>query len=524
MSLLLYLLVDFLPSIGVRVTITRLAARGVPKMRIPILIAAISVAAVSSQSIPAQEKKASDKTAYAKPQMKSHFDFDGSPERIYWGADQKVPYIFVSSNRSSADNEGVLQSENSFTMFRFPLERAVPRFTIRGGHRIVEVFPNDMAVVTAQIETGRINVIRELRYWDLVVNGDLLKDQIGEKTAELKERTNWLDPSKVGPIGAVPLDDLAGNDFKLTPDAKGIWNTYFETNDDGTLARSGVRLLHPITGKILRRLQPIDGRIVRVIFDPDCRYAIAAIVGGVESGKEVAMTSGAICWDLQSGKVAWEAAAPREWLSTTVAISADAKVAAVAFYLDQWYPANKGGGAPGIPAGGRQDLPPRSVRVVDAATGKTMHEVDSKSDENPGGLHLSHDGSLMVINMSPYAQFGVTTYAQVWNTSSRKQIYRWAGSAIWSFLPVADTPTLVIAESRGRQRLVSAPASGVVPGGRGLGGPGERPGGGRGGPGGGLGAGFTGADSFGGASTMSLSFSYSSRLGIWRFDADAGKK
>ena len=187
---------------------------------------------------------------------------------------------------------------------------------------MVDVFPNDQAYVSARIESDGINAVRELRFQESLLKLEITSKNTGYIEDRLKNRintpnrfrprSNWIDPMQLGPVGPLMVDDVTSDHFKLTPDGKGIWNAYYEKNDDGENARVSLRLLHPITGKVLKQLPSVESYYLdSCYFDRECRFAITQTRTTKEIAAELS-TFGVTCWNLEKGTIAWKAEPPKD--------------------------------------------------------------------------------------------------------------------------------------------------------------------------------------------------------------------
>ena len=460
----------------VTATIAHLAYQGVFTMRMLFLIAAtasLATVSVALTSAPAEEKKAPPVAKveakkdepkaneppthleYSKPRMLSFHDLDGEPQKLLWGADVKEPYLFVEE----AEPNKAGQVTNAIRIYRQRDPDLVTRFELPKGHRLMDVFPKDAAFVSARIESGGINSVRELRYFEsnmkleTTSNGRgpiLRKTEIERVDNTFEHRQNWLNPEVPGFVSTVPLDEDAGEDFKLTPDGKEIWYSFRETNDAGSYVRMGLRLLNPITGEVLKKLPSIDANQYSYRLDKSCRFATT-----IEHARKSPIPALAVTnWDLEKGAIVWTANAPNEMHPTSIAVSTDGRFTAVAYEMNESesYKAsrnNRGRGGIRSEETDLSSLTPKqlqdlkakfratTVHLLDATTGKLIREFPFKEEDLELKIELSPDGELLLVKSTTYSYKSSrwSKFVKVYETRNRALVHRWNGDGLCSFQP-----------------------------------------------------------------------------------------
>ena len=452
----------------VTATISYLAYQGVFTMRMLFLIAAtasLATVSVALTSTPADEKKAppvakveakkdepkanepTTHLEYGKPRMLSFHDLDGAPQKLLWGADAKEPYLFVEEAKPNKEAE----VGYAIRIYRQRDPDLVTQFELPKGHRIVEVFPKDDAFVSARIESGSINSVRELRYLESTRKLPLQTTRNDGPVSTFVSRNNWLDLKSPAKVEAVSLDEDAGENFKLTPDCKGIWYSFRETNDAGSYVRMGLRLLNPITGEVLKKLPSIDANQYSYRLDKSCRYATTIEY----AGKSRPINARAVTnWDLEKGAIVWAASAPNEMHPTSIAVSTDGRFTAVAYEMNESesYKAslnNRGRGGIRSEETDLSSLTPKqlqdlkakfraaTVHLLDATTGKLIREFPFKEEDLELKIELSPDGELLLVKSTSYtyASSKWSKFVKVYETRNRALVHRWNGDGLCSFQP-----------------------------------------------------------------------------------------
>ncbi len=444
----------------VTATIAHLAYQGVFTMRMLFLIAAtasLATVGVALTTAPAEEKKAPPiakveakkdepkanepptHLEYGKPRMLSFHDLDGAPQKLLWGADVKEPSLFVKQAKLNKTGQFTYEISAYSEVNRYS------RFELPKGHHIVDVFTRDPAFVSARIESNGINAIRELRYFE---SKTMLKVILMDTTDDFVHRKNWIDPKVPGFISTVPLDDVAGEDFKLTHDGKGIWNSYRETNDTGETVRIGLRLLNPITGEVLKKCESVQASLFSLQFDATGRNAVA--VHKVPNN-EYRVT----CWNLEKGTIAWTATAPKEMHATSATVSKDGQHVAVAYEMNvsktyeslQSFQRGNDVGWPQLSRKDKDELEakflPTTVHLINAATGKLIREIALKKDDLHLDIELSPDVELLLVKSNLNGSKLVKVYE---TRKGGKLVHVWKGDGLCSFRPfTADDSKVILA-------------------------------------------------------------------------------
>ena len=447
-------------------------------------VAKVEVKKEGAKEVPQPVKR----VEWSKPRMVNYHDLDLAPKKLRWGADQKEPYLFVEMENAKVSGADKTFT-NSIWAYRLHDEVVVTCCDPPTGHQFVDVFPNDPALMTARIDSGGINALRELRYLesrsklaDTSRNETFILDTQNRRTRVpnvFQARGNWLDPMQPGKVGPLHIDDIASDHFKLTPDAKGIWNAYHERNDAGEITRIGLRLLHPITGKVEKQLPSVEAIYLNALnYDRECRFAVAHTVTSVKFADDGnTQTMGVTCWNLAKGTIAWNAAIPKDMVPHSVAISADGSVTTIAYQMTEGnkYMAilndreelkrrntitRKGK----VLSKNEQEefeskLSPTTVHLFDTATGKKSGEVAFKKEDQRPEITLSPSGQLLLIsttsfnenksgNKSPYRS-SWSKRVRVFDTHTSKIVHQWTGAGLFSFRPTNQNgfPVLAIAET-----------------------------------------------------------------------------
>ncbi len=465
----------------VTATISYLAYQGVFTMRMLFLIAATASLATVSLALttaPAEEKKvppiakveakkdepkANESTThveYGKPRMLSFHDLDGAPQKLLWGADAKNPLLFVEQ----AEPNKTGQVKYAIRVYLHDDHTPVTQFELPKGHRIVDVFPKIDAFVSARIESSGINSVRELRYFQSNTKLETTRQGFGkiERNGKLEGAQNtfedrimsWIDPKVPGFIRTVPLDEVAGEDFKLTIDGKGIWNSYRETNDTGETVRLGLRLLNPVTGEVLKKCESVQARTFSLQFDATGRNAVA--VHKVPN-KEYRVT----CWNLEKCTIAWTATAPKEMHATSATVSKDGQFVAVAYDINEskiyesLESLQRGNdvGWPQLSRKRKEELEakflptleakflPTTVHLIDAATGKLIREIALKQHDLHLEIELSPDVELLLVKSNLNGSKLVKVYE---TRKGGKLVHVWKGDGLCSFRPFTSEDTKVV--------------------------------------------------------------------------------
>lgn len=435
-----------------------------------------------------EEQQPKTRAEWSKPRMVNYHDLNGAPQKLIWGADVHEPYLFVEQGKAAVTGSDTTH-RNSVQVYRLRDEYALTSYPLPPGHHVADVFPTDSAFLTARIDNGGINALRELRFYQSNSKFETTSKGEGIVTDDQNRRftrsnifqpkNDWLDPMQPGSVGSVLVDDVANEHFKLTPDAKGIWNAYQERNDAGEITRIGLRLLHPITGKVEKQLPSVEAIYLNALhYDRECRFAAAHTVTAVNFADDGStQTMGVACWNLAKGTIAWKAAILTDMQPKSVAISADGSVTAIAYqmtegnkYMDMLSSradvnrrnafTSKG---KGLSKKEQEEFeaksPPTTVHLFDTATGKKTGEVAFKKEDLRPEITLSPSGELLLIstssfnenksgNKSPYRS-SWSNRVRVLDTPSGKVVHQWTGAGLFSFRPANQNgyPVLAIAET-----------------------------------------------------------------------------
>jgi RNA polymerase sigma factor (sigma-70 family) len=472
---------------SVPAAVAHLAAEGAFPMRMMLLLAAtltLAAAGLALTATPADEKKpakaeakkdepkaekeAAVRTEYAKPKMVAYYDLSSAPASVRWGADAKRPYLFVEVAGQAVGTKavGVIRPDD---------EQMVTQYELPPGHRLIDVFSGAPTFVSARVETGGINALRELRYFTSDHPLDKVRDNaatvVKDGTTRYVGNTfsrpgNWLDPTAPGTVGPVALDIATGTEFKLTADAKGLWNTYSEWSDADQDTHTGLRRLNPITGEVEKQLSLVPTFLYGLAFDQNARVAVAIRRAKT---KDKIWASGVTAWDLAAGKVAWTADPPKDMGPMGAAVSGDGRVVAVSYRMKDWQTlrqlvirpgddGRRGGSFGGLP-GGRgaklsdedvkkalDALPAAVIHLHDAATGKVVKEIALKKEEEVSQMAFSPDGALLLTQGS---HVGGAGQAQIFDAATGKRVHQWWGDGLFAFRPAVagQPPLLAVAET-----------------------------------------------------------------------------
>ena len=432
-----------------------------------------------------EEPQSKKRVEWTKPRMVNYYDLDSVPTKLMWCANQKHPCLLVEVGKTASIDNRLVLVKSSVQLYRIGAESVVTSCNLPTGHELMDVFPSDSAYVSARIENGGINALRELRYMESRVKFEHLNKnltvsvEIDGKHKEVptvfEPKLNWLDPMKPGKVDPVHVDDTALAQFKLTHDAKGIWNAYHERNEDGVIARIGLRLLHPITGNVEKQLPSVEANTwCEVYYDRECRFAVAFTqYTKNDADMEVSRTLAVTCWNLEQGTIAWKATAPKDMAPATATISADGSVTAIAYQMSdvmtyrtrltelQKAAAKKKNFniSPEVKEKLEANSPATVVHLNETVTGRKIGEVVlRREDFNPKNVALSPNGELVLLGTlsmpenNPLLTGRMTNRIRVFDTRTGKVVQQWTGEGICSFRPAkSGCPILAIAETTDNQ-------------------------------------------------------------------------
>ena len=448
----------------------------------------------------AKDEQPKTRVEWSKPRMVNYYDMDNVPTKLMWCTNQKHPFLLVEVGKAALIDNRLVLVKSSVQLYRIGAESVVTTFNLPTGHELVDVFPSDSAYVSARIENGGINALRELRFMESRVKFEHLNKNLTvfveidgkhENVPTVFEpKKNWLDPMKPGKVDPVHVDDTALAQFKLTPDAKGIWNAYHERNDAGDIARIGLRLLHPITGEVLKVLPDTGANgVLSLQFDRDCRYAVAWTRDTKLRIGQTSVGSHVTCWNLSKGTIAWNADIPDEMFPHNTAISADGSVTAIAYQMrdPDSYKADyaklkkiESLSAPNTsPIVNQRKIiaekyPPMMVRLVDTATGKRTSEIPFGTTDFEPSTTLSANGELLLVANSTislenltkdvaFSMLPTSHRVRVYDTRSGKLVHQWNGQGLFSFRPTNHNGSPILAVAETITNYIPGAANGTPP-------------------------------------------------------------